>query len=203
MVLSPVVLTFCPGLLGSFIPLSSPGLSCPGPIISPWPIPFPHTISLGLLSLPGPAYSMWSHLLPIPCFINPPSTDFCSCLPVSHPPWNFYPHYSVYPISPSFPYGNFLPTLPTCIFIRMLALECLINIKLLLPSLSPPSLFPCPLYNPWPPDSLYYNLIHMASLPCGLFLLHSVTHPHTVTTPDTTGCLECVLTSDGNIHLTF
>ena len=59
-----------------------------------------------------------------------------------------------------------------------LQLECLINIKLLLPSLSPPSLFPCLLYNPWPPGSLYYNLIHMASLPGGLFLLHCHTPTH-------------------------
>ena len=96
-----------------------------------------------------------------------------------HPHWNFYPHYSVYPISPSSPYGDFLPSLPTCIFILRLALECLINIKLL-PSLSPPSLFPCPLYNPWPPGSLYYDLIHMAPLPRGLFLLycHTPTHCH-------------------------
>ena len=95
-----------------------------------------------------------------------------------HPHWNFYPHYSVYPISPSSPYGDFLPTLPTCIFILRLALECLINIKLLLPSLSLPSLFPCPLYNPWPPGSLYYDLIHMAPLPRGLFLLYCYTPTH-------------------------
>ena len=78
----------CP-LQGSHVlyPLSPPGST-----------PSLHTISLGLLTLPGPAYSMCSHLFPTPCFVNPPTTALYSLLPMGFSThWNFGSHDSLHP----------------------------------------------------------------------------------------------------------
>ena len=104
MVFSRVVLILFPGLLGSLMPivLSRALMSC-AHYLPQAPSPSLHTISLGPLTLPGPAYSMCSHLLPTLCFINPPTTALCSLLPMSFSThWNFGSHDPPYqPRSPS------------------------------------------------------------------------------------------------------
>ena len=106
------------------------------------------------------------------------------------------------PRSPRSPYGNFLPTLFTCIFITRPVLEYLTNIILPVPFFSLPSFFPCPLFNPVPQ-------VHSTTILSFFFLFpvaysYSIlSHTHTVTTLNTASCLECVLTSGVNIYHIF
>lgn len=72
-VLSPVIpdpLSWTPRF--TQCPLSYPVLSCPLPLISPGLHPPSHTLShWDCYLLPGPAYPIWSHLVPTPCSWNP------------------------------------------------------------------------------------------------------------------------------------
>lgn len=170
------------GLPHAHCPLQGSHVLCP--LSPPGSIPFPahyltrtaNSSRTCLLHVQSPS--------PTPCFINPPATALCSLLPMDFSThWNFGSYDSLHP-----PYQPRSPS-PLCSIslahfshLRFDLWHYVLVLDQHLTSapfpLSAVSL-PCPPYNSMPPVSPHHPLILIkAPFPCGLFLLHCVTHPH-------------------------